>query len=171
MKIIQWVTSVLKTTPARWLSLAETLPVELTRQQPLPGEWSALECLRHLVDTEQVFQARVEAFLAGRDFDAFDPDTQGSKSGDKTLADTAGEFARQRATSLAVLANLQPSDLDRQVRHQELGRVSLNEMLHEWAAHDLMHTVQAERALMQPFIRSSGPWQAYFKDHIAGPKE
>jgi hypothetical protein len=45
--------------------------------------------------------------------------------------------------------------------------VSLNEMLHEWAAHDLNHTIQAERALMQPFIQESGPWQPYFADHVA----
>jgi hypothetical protein len=30
-------------------------------------------------------------------------------------------------------------------------------MIHEWAAHDLMHTIQGERALMQPFIADCGP--------------
>jgi hypothetical protein len=45
--------------------------------------------------------------------------------------------------------------------------VSLSELLHEWAGHDLMHTVQAERALMQPFIQGCGPWQPYFRDHLA----
>jgi len=30
------------------------------------------------------------------------------------------------------------------------------------SAHDLMHTVQAERAMMQPFIAGSGPWRPYF---------
>lgn len=29
-------------------------------------------------------------------------------------------------------------------------------------AHDLDHGIQAERALMQPFIHASGPWQPYF---------
>jgi hypothetical protein len=29
-----------------------------------------------------------------------------------------------------------------------------------------MHTIQAERALMQPFIQGSGPWQVYFQDHF-----
>ena len=42
-----------------------------------------------------------------------------------------------------------------QARHQELGPVTLEQLLHEWAAHDLMHTVQAERALMQPFIEGA----------------
>src|SRR5260221_14319361 len=43
-------------------------------------------------------------------------------------------------------------------------------LVHEWAAHDLMHTVQAERALMQPFVVGSGPWRSYFADHdVGGP--
>jgi hypothetical protein len=28
-----------------------------------------------------------------------------------------------------------------------------------------MHIVQAERAVMQPFIAGSGPWRPYFADH------
>jgi hypothetical protein len=43
-------------------------------------------------------------------------------------------------------------------------------MVHEWAAHDLNHTVQAERALMHPFIAGSGPWRTagVFADHDLG---
>jgi hypothetical protein len=171
MQMLEWVFSVLKTTPARWLSLAETLPDELAKQQPLPGEWSAVECLLHLVDAEKgVFPVRVEAFLEGKDFAAFNPDAQGSKPGEKTLVELANEFARFRESNLKRLGKLQPQDLDRRARHQELGMVSLNEMLHEWAAHDLLHTVQAERAVMQPFVRCCGPWEKYFVDHIAKPK-
>ncbi len=51
-------------------------------------------------------------------------------------------------------------------RHAELGMVSLGDMVHEWAAHDLNHTVQAERAIMQPFILGSGPWRVYFQDYL-----
>jgi len=38
-------------------------------------------------------------------------------------------------------------------------------MLNQWAAHDTMHLVQAERAVMQAFIPESGPWRHYFVDH------
>jgi hypothetical protein len=48
-----------------------------------------------------------------------------------------------------------------------LGVVTMREMLNEWAAHDLMHTIQAERALMQPFVAGSGKWRHYFGDHDA----
>ena len=40
----------------------------------------------------------------------------------------------------------------------------MEQLLNEWAAHDTMHIVQAERALMQAFIPGSGPWRMYFAD-------
>ncbi len=164
--ILSTASQVLSANPARWTSLAQSIPSDLLTLRPALGEWSALECLQHLVDTEPVFQFRIECFLAGRDFPGFDPDSQGTKpSPAHTQVDLAAEFARLRLASLEKLARLKPADLERKAVHQELGRVTLSEMVHEWAAHDLMHTVQAERALMQPFIRSSGPWQVYFKDH------
>jgi hypothetical protein len=164
--ILTSASNVLSITPARWASLAQTIPTDLLALPPASGEWSALECLQHLIDAEPVFQFRVQAFLAGRDFPGFDPNSQGTKpEATRTPADLAAEYTRLRLISLEALARLTPADLDRRVIHQELGRVTLSEMVHEWAAHDLMHTVQAERALMQPFIRSSGPWLPYFEDH------
>ena len=62
----------------------------------------------------------------------------------------AERHAVLRAESLALLATITEADLDRTARHAELGPVSLRELLNEWAAHDLMHVVQAERAVMHP---------------------
>ncbi|HMQ56292.1 MAG TPA: DinB family protein [Anaerolineae bacterium] len=145
------------------------VPAELLARPPAAGEWSALNCLQHLVDTERwVFPARIEALLAGRDFAAFDPDSQGTTVEKVQAADElAGEFARLRTDNLRLLQTATPADLKRQARHQELGPVTMEQMLHHWAGHDLMHTVQAERAVMQPFIQGCGPWQSYFSDHLA----
>jgi hypothetical protein len=77
------------------------------------------------------------------------------------------DFLGLRIDSLTTLEKVRPADLSRTARHAELGLVSLSEMLHEWAAHDLMHTVQAEKAIMQPLIQGSGAWKVYFTDHIA----
>lgn len=162
--------TVLQTTPLRWSNLTRYLSDELLATHPAPGEWSALDCLQHLVDTERwVFPTRVKAFLAGEDFPAFDPDSQGEISG-RTLSgfDLASEFLAMREESLELLAKLVVKDLDLKAVHGELGPVTLGEMVHEWAGHDLMHTVQAERALIQPFILGCGPWQVYFADHVAG---
>lgn len=161
--------AVLATTQARWLSLTETLPVELLARSPAPAEWSALACLQHLLDAERmVFPVRLQALLEERDFEAFDPDTKGTQPDTgPPPAELAAEFARLRAASLEALARVTAADLARRARHSELGMVTLGELLHEWAAHDLMHTVQAERALMQPFIAGCGPWRPYFVGHLA----
>jgi len=160
---------VLQITPRRWTDLTAKLTPELLSREPAPGEWSALDCLQHLVDAERwVFPLRVKAFLAGEDFPGFDPDAQGEISSRiKSGTELAAEFAQMREESMKLLETLQSSDLERRAVHGQLGSVTLGEMLAEWAAHDLMHTVQAERALMQPFIPLSGPWDVYFKDHIA----
>lgn len=167
-----WIITVLGMTPGRWIKLVQKLPEELLNMQPAQGEWSALECLKHLIDTERrVFPLRVECFLEGRDFPGFDPDSQGTlPSVEQRPMALAQEFADLREGSLALLGKLSSSDLQKKAQHGELGTVTLSQMLHEWAGHDLMHTVQAERAMMQPFIDRCGPWQTYFADHYIAKK-
>lgn len=163
---IETVKTILSTTAARWLSLTETLPVDLLTRAPAANEWSALDCLRHLLDAEQmVFPVRVQALLAGQPIPAFDPGTQGRQYTTWTPGQLAAEFARQRVANVAELEQVTDQDLTRTAQHSELGTVTLGELLHEWAAHDLNHTIQAEQALMQPFILNSGPWRPYFQDH------
>lgn len=166
--VLLWVRTVITTTPARWASLAESLPVELLDREPLAGEWSAAECLQHIIDTEHVFTTRINAILAGQDFPGFNPDEEGTRlAGKPSLQALAQEFARLRTANLALLAKIGEADLSRQARHSELGLVTMNQLVHEWAAHDLNHTIQAERAIMQPFIKGCGPWQKFFTDHVA----
>jgi hypothetical protein len=164
--LIPAVRSMLVATPARWTALAG-VDAGLLARPPAPGEWSALQCLRHVVDTEVVvFRARVVAIREGRDFAAFDPDAEGGTDVvDGSMADLAAELVGLRAASLEILDGVSEGDLDRTARHAELGPVTLRELLNQWAAHDTMHVVQAERALMQAFIPGSGPWRFYFAGH------
>jgi hypothetical protein len=168
--LMERIQAMLTATPDRWNNLSQTLPADLLTRRPAPSEWSAVECLQHLTDTERVFQFRVKCFLDGIDFPAFDPDRQGTKPGGHSAGELAGEFAALRLQSLKSIAALGAADLDRRVRHQQLGPVTLREMLSEWAAHDLNHTIQAERALMQPFLLECGPWIESFQDHMIKEK-
>ena len=168
-KIIEWSQAVLRITPQRWTNLVESVPEELLNRQPLPGEWSAAEVLQHMLDTEvSVFRFRVQCFLDGKDrFPAFSPDAKGTQDGVPDLSALATEFTRLRQASLPVVAKITLTDLSREAEHAELGIVTLEQMLNEWAGHDLMHLVQAEQALMQPFIQGCGAWKPYFADHVA----
>jgi uncharacterized damage-inducible protein DinB len=161
---LAWPNSIWLSTPEHWKALAARLPDELARRRPAPQEWSAVECLQHMLDVERVYYTRVQSFLAGQDFKAFDPLSQGSQADPhRPLSAAAEEFASLRARSLELLETIQEQDLPRCVRHQELGPVKLEEMLNTWAAHDLNHTMQAERAVMQPFIQACGAWESYFR--------
>ena len=165
--ILDWTRLVLTTTPIRWESMAQTLPTELLTRPPAAGEWSALECLQHILDSDDVFTARLKFFRTGQDFPDFDPDKEGTRLGATPAPrEMAAAFTRRRTDSLAALAAIAPDDLKRRACHSTLGLVSLGEMVHAWAAYDLLHTMQAERAVMQPFILGSGAWQANYQDHL-----
>ncbi len=161
--------AVLITTPERWFALAQNFSESSLRRRPVPGEWSALECLQHLIDLERgVFPQRIRALLAGENFPAFFPDEDGSSLQDDTLAGVlAIEFDALRRENLALLDKITPADLDKTAIHAELGAVTLRNLLNEWGGHDLMHLVQAEQALMQPFINGCGAWEVYFREHKA----
>ena len=152
----------------RWRALAGGLDRALLARPPAPGEWSALQCLGHAADTEAlVFSARIRAIRDGRpELPGYDPDTQGTPITPTTdpLA-IVERLAAQRRDSLALLATVTDAELGLTSRHLELGTVTVGELLNEWAAHDMTHIVQAERAVMQPFIPASGPWRHYFADH------
>jgi hypothetical protein len=162
--------SILSITPERWQRLAESLPNDLLERKPEPDAWSARECLSHILETEKLNTFRVRCFLEGKDFPAFNPDEEGSPA-TRTAQELARQFVFMRQETLALLDTLTVSDLDRGARHGGLGPVTLRQLLNNWAAHDLNHTVQAERAIMQPFIDDCGPWQVYYDDHWVKAKK
>jgi hypothetical protein len=164
------VQAVLSTTPERWQRLVNTMPLDLLSRAPAAGEWSALHCLRHLLDAEQlVFPVRFHAFLAGEEFVDFDPNEPHLGTESLSPEQLLAAFTRTRQQSLTLFKQVTDENLGRTKQHPRLGSVTLAQMLHTWAAHDLNHTVQAERALMQPFMLGSGPWRSFFRNHeIAG---
>lgn len=166
------VQAVLSTTPERWQRLVSTLPIELLTRPPAAGEWSALKCLQHLLDAEHlVFPVRLHAFLAGYEFVDFDPNEPHAGTTALIPEQLVAAFAGARQESLVLFKQVTDDDLGRTKQHPTLGPVTLAEMLHTWAAHDLNHTVQAERVLMQPFLLGCGPWRTFFRDHEIGSRK
>lgn len=100
---------------------------------PSPGEWSARECLQHLVDIERmVFPLCVGYLLAEQDFPAAEPDAQGSTPvAAQTPAEIATEFMRLRTDALARFDTITNADLTKRAHHQELGIVIRSELIHE----------------------------------------
>ena len=164
--LLESATGLLSTTSARWRSLVERTPGHLLRRPPAPGEWSAADCLDHLLLTERnVFGARLRAILEGRDLVAFDPQAPHDRGPESAPTEAVAALSAERESNLAILRSLVPADLQRSSRHPEYGLVPLHVVLNTWTAHDLQHTVQAEEALMQAFIPGTGPFRFRFADH------
>ena len=164
--LIESVHAILSITPNRWNNLASEVPAKLLSRRPLPGEWSAVECLQHLIDGEaHIYPVRIRAFLSGENITDFDENKASETLHRQSPKQLAARFSKLRAENLKLLGTISPADLTRSSIHSALGRVTMGDILHHWAAHDLMHLVQAERAIMQPFIAGSGSWRPYYADH------
>ena len=110
--LLETVKAILSTTTTRWLSLTDSLPEDLLARHPLPNEWSAMDCLCHLLDAERwIFPMRVQALLTGEDFLGFDPDIQGTHYTTQDSKQLSKEFAQLRKSSLIELERVTPDDL------------------------------------------------------------
>ncbi len=70
--LVEQVQAILSTTPERWQRLVSTLPADLLTRPAAEGEWSARNCLQHLLITERlVFPPRFRAFFNRRGFHQF----------------------------------------------------------------------------------------------------
>src|ERR687886_541654 len=100
---------VVPTTAARWQTLVDTLPEQLLERPPAPGEWSALECLQHLLTVERlVIPVRVRHMLEGRaELIPYDPDAPREPLPERTARELVAAFATERRANIeALLAQL-----------------------------------------------------------------
>jgi hypothetical protein len=156
------------TTPQRWTSLIEHVPEELLVRPAEDGEWSAADCLHHLLAAErEIFGVRLSVIVEGRpEMVPVDAEELMKPRSGRSPNELLREFVALRQHHLAVVSGLAPEDLNRSSYHPEYQvDISLRNLLDLWAAHDLQHTVQAEEAMMQVFIPGTGPWRPEFADH------
>jgi hypothetical protein len=118
--------------------------------RPGPGEWSANECVGHLIEAEvRGFSGRIRQILgapadAPATLDRWDPPAVAEARQDhlRSGVDLAEEFVVVRATGIAFVRGLQPADLDRYGIHPEVGPLRVGELLGEWVHHDRNHIRQ-----------------------------
>lgn len=121
------------------------------RLRPEPLEWSVIECVGHLVDSELVAGARMRWILAEDEPDivGYDQDrwVDGLRHRDDEAEDLIGLFEALRNANLRLWAATTPADRERFGRHRERGPESYGLMVQLAAGHDRFHLAQAERAL------------------------
>lgn len=127
---------------------------EVAGWRPEPGEWSANECVGHLIEAERRgFAGRIRTILgAVRTDGSFEPPiletwdppavAAARRDHERPAAELAGEFAAMRADSVVLVQSLTPRDLGRSGEHPEVGELRVDELLAEWVHHDRNHIRQ-----------------------------
>lgn len=124
---------------------------DLVRRPEAPGKWSALDLLRHLVDTEFVHVYRIRSALEQDrpPIRGYDQDAWVRLFGVAVPDAAAGlDLLRTvRGANLRLWRSLGPDQLARVALHDERGPESVGHMLRLLAGHDLVHRRQMERIL------------------------
>jgi hypothetical protein len=135
----------LEATPEILRGLMTELSEEDARWKPAPDRFSVAEVLAHLSHSEGAcYRMRVDRFLAEQR-PAFQPDDAQMYLAlyrDADPDDAFDRFEEQRKANVEFLRGLPASAGARTAAHQEYGEITLSEMLHEWALHDLGHVRQ-----------------------------
>ncbi len=119
--------------------------------RPEPGEWSANECVGHLIEAERRgFAGRIRRILAAdrpdipADLEGWDPPAVAEARGDnlRSGVELAAEFGALRLDGVALVRSLGPADMGRIGIHPEVGPLRVDELLGEWVHHDRNHIRQ-----------------------------
>jgi hypothetical protein len=125
----------LAATPAILRSLMSELTDDDARWKPAPDRFSVAEVLAHLSHSEgHCYRMRVDRFMAETrpTFEADDAQMYLDLYRDADPEDAFDHFEEQRESNAKLPARV----------HREAGQITLNQMLHEWALHDLGHIRQ-----------------------------
>jgi len=136
--------------PELWLRLIDQAGAHL-RTRPEGDQWSVLECLGHLTDSELVTSARYRWVLAehepplpGFDQECLGRPTQPFCGRPRALLDF---FESLRRANVALWRRTPASDHARIGIHAERGPESYELLFRVQAGHGRVHRAQAERAL------------------------
>ena len=150
----------LEATPEILRGLMCELSEEDTQWKPAADRFSVAEVLAHLAHSEgHCYRLRVDRFLA-EDRPELEPDDAQMHLDLYRNRDAEDEFAHfeeQRESNIEYLRSLPAEAGRRRASHPEAGEITLAQMLHEWALHDLGHIRQiAELVRARKHLAAAG---------------
>jgi hypothetical protein len=154
----------LEKTPRVLETLLHGAPADVLEWKPGPERWSIREVLAHLVDLEKLFVERVRSVLEEETPELPKYSPMGSLLGGPSTDATArlARFQGLRGELVLLVKDAPASAATRVGTHEELGRVTLAQLLNELANHDLGHLRQiAELYRARAFYPNAGPFQRY----------
>jgi hypothetical protein len=157
----------LEATPAILRGLMSEISEDDARWKPAADRFSIAEVLSHLSHSEgHCYRERVDRFL-NEERPEFEPDDAQMHLDlyrDADAEEDFGHFEEQRETNIELLRGLPADAGDRKALHRAVGEITLSEMLHEWALHDLGHIRQiAELVRARRYLTGAGPLGASYQ--------
>ena len=161
--------TLLERTPGVLKTLLLNLSDEWVHQNEGPQTFSPFDVLGHLIHGERTdWVVRAKIILTDgvkTPFTPYDRFAQYTESRGKTMNQLLDEFEQVRKENLQWLKsiNLSVTNLEREGMHPALGKVTLQNLLAAWVAHDLTHIAQITRVLAKQYKDEMGPWLPYFR--------
>ncbi len=142
------VADLLESSGQAFASTLNAIPPGVASWHPAPGEWCVNEVVGHVIVTEKNgFAGRIRVILGGAEPDLPKYDRDGlQKTRDDCARDPkalAHEMLEVRRQSLELIRSLGPEQLQRGGLHSDVGRLTVDDLLHEWVHHDGNHLRQA----------------------------
>ncbi|MCX6626639.1 MAG: DinB family protein [Candidatus Solibacter sp.] len=157
----------LEATPAILRGLMAELSAQDLRWKPAPERFSVGEVLAHLSHSEgHCFRARLDRFLSedNPEFESDDAQDHLELYRNMDPEDAFDHFEEQRETNIETLRDLPPGSGERKAVHQAVGLLTLAQMLHGWALHDLGHIRQiAELVRARKYLSGAGPLGSFYQ--------
>jgi len=146
----------LEETPAILRGLMRELSHDDAHWKPAPDRFSVAEVLAHFSQSEGQNRMRVDQFLNEQlpEFEQDDAQMYLDLYRAADAEDSFGHFEKQRETNIGFLRTLPRSAGGRKAMHKVAGEITLQQMLHEWAMHDLGHIRQ-----IAELVRARMHWQ------------
>ena len=151
----------LEATPAILRGLMSGISEEDARWKPAPDRFSIAEVLSHLSHSEgNCYRPRVDRFLREErpEFEPDDAQMHLDVYRDADPEEDLAHFEDQREANVELLRGLPSEAGNRKALHRSAGEITLSQMLHEWALHDLGHIRQiAELVRARRYLAGAGP--------------
>ncbi len=160
--------AILETTPEKIRRELAALSPRQMKARPAANKWSVQEILAHLDDVEEnAMRMRVSAILEQVN-PVLEPFNQEARVVErrydrKDPRRTLAALTRKRRENLKWLRKLRPAQLKRRGVHRQVGEISVEDFLHEWAFHDLGHLKQILEVKRYALYPRMGNMRAFYQ--------
>ncbi len=157
----------LEATPTILRGLMAELDHDDVVWKPAPDRFSVGEVLAHLSHSEgYCYRTRLDRFMSetNPEFEPDDAQDHLELYAKADPEDSFDHFEEQRETNVEFLRSLAEADGARTAVHLKVGPMTLSQMLHEWALHDLGHIRQvAELVRARKYLAGAGPLASFYQ--------